>query len=85
MQESDKGRCWLIPLPQIRVDQYAASLGRWFGLSDGELIDALPDLRTFDLNASSGMLSWAAFTWPALIYSALIWPARGLKPYLDNS
>ena len=41
----DAGRGRLIP--EISVDQYAASLGRWFGLSDGELNAALPNLSNF--------------------------------------
>ena len=34
-------------LPGISVDQYAATLGRWFGVSDVELDDVLPNLRNF--------------------------------------
>jgi uncharacterized protein (DUF1501 family) len=34
-------------LPSISVDQYAATLGRWFGVSDVELDDVLPNLRNF--------------------------------------
>ena len=34
-------------IPDVSVDQYAASLGRWFGLTGGELRDALPNLGNF--------------------------------------
>jgi uncharacterized protein (DUF1501 family) len=34
-------------LPAVSVDQYAATLGRWFGVSDVELDDVLPNLRNF--------------------------------------
>lgn len=34
-------------IPTISVEQYAASLGRWFGLNDGELVSALPNLPNF--------------------------------------
>ena len=34
-------------IPGTSVDQYAASLGRWFGLTGAELRDALPNLGNF--------------------------------------
>jgi uncharacterized protein (DUF1501 family) len=34
-------------LPAISVDQYAATLGTWMGLSDGDLDDVLPNLHKF--------------------------------------
>jgi uncharacterized protein (DUF1501 family) len=34
-------------LPNISVDQYAATLGKWFGLSDQQLLDILPNLKNF--------------------------------------
>ena len=34
-------------LPSVSVDQYAATLGRWFGLSEQQLLDVLPNLRNF--------------------------------------
>ena len=34
-------------IPTTSVDQYAATLGRWFGLNDTELQDALPGLVNF--------------------------------------
>lgn len=35
-------------LPAIPVDGYAATLGRWLGLSDSQLLDVLPRLARFD-------------------------------------
>lgn len=35
-------------LPTTSVDQYAATLGRWFGLNDAELLKILPNLADFD-------------------------------------
>ena len=35
-------------LPSTSVDQYAATLGRWFGLDDAQLLDVLPNLRNWD-------------------------------------
>ena len=35
-------------LPTTSVDQYAATLGRWFGVSDSELATVLPNLANFD-------------------------------------
>jgi uncharacterized protein (DUF1501 family) len=34
-------------LPAVSVDQYAATLGKWFGLSDAQLLDILPNLKNF--------------------------------------
>ncbi|QBE62520.1 DUF1501 domain-containing protein [Pseudoduganella lutea] len=34
-------------LPSVAVDQYGATLGRWLGLSDSELIDVFPSLVNF--------------------------------------
>lgn len=34
-------------IPTVSVDQYAAPLGRWFGLTTGELSSALPNLVNF--------------------------------------
>ena len=34
-------------LPGVSVDQYAATLGRWFGLSDQQLLDIMPNLKNF--------------------------------------
>jgi uncharacterized protein (DUF1501 family) len=35
-------------LPQVSVDQMGATLGRWFGLSDSQLLDVFPNLKNFD-------------------------------------
>ncbi|MEF7617101.1 DUF1501 domain-containing protein [Aquincola sp. MAHUQ-54] len=35
-------------LPQVSVEQLGATLGRWFGLSDGQLLDVFPNLAHFD-------------------------------------
>ncbi len=35
-------------LPGTSVDQLGATLGRWFGLSDGQLLDVFPNLKNFD-------------------------------------
>lgn len=42
-------------VPRYSVEQYAAALGRWFGLSDGQLLEALPNLRNFDARALTFM------------------------------
>ncbi len=34
-------------IPKISVNQYAATLSRWMGVSDADLANALPDLRNF--------------------------------------
>lgn len=44
--DADSGGGRLIP--SVAVDQYAAELGRWFGLTDTELAGALPGLGNFD-------------------------------------
>lgn len=43
--EYDAGNGRLIP--QYSVEQYAATLGKWLGLSDAELLSALPALNNF--------------------------------------
>ncbi len=35
-------------IPTLAVEQFAASLGQWWGLSDSEIINALPTLQNFD-------------------------------------
>jgi len=42
----DQGRGRMIP--QISVDQYAAALGRWYGLSGRQIRQALPGVVNFD-------------------------------------
>ena len=53
--ELDSGRGRLIP--SSSVEQYAASLGRWFGLNDSELVDALPALPNFNATALNGLFT----------------------------
>ena len=38
-------RCFL---PEISVDQYAATIARWFGLGETDLLDVFPNLKNFD-------------------------------------
>jgi hypothetical protein len=35
-------------LPKTSVDQLGATLGRWFGLTDLQLLDVFPNLANFD-------------------------------------
>ncbi|MEM9738525.1 MAG: DUF1501 domain-containing protein [Pseudomonadota bacterium] len=44
--DADSGGGRLIP--SVSVEQYAAQLGRWFGMTDAELSTALPNLGNFD-------------------------------------
>ncbi|QHI96550.1 DUF1501 domain-containing protein [Xylophilus rhododendri] len=41
-------------LPSTSVDQYAATLARWFGVADAELDGILPNLRNFGTGAGRG-------------------------------
>jgi uncharacterized protein (DUF1501 family) len=34
-------------LPETAVDQLGATLGKWFGLSDTQLLDVFPNLKNF--------------------------------------
>lgn len=43
-------------LPTTSVDQYAATLGKWFGLSDTQLLDVLPNLKNFN-NKNLGFMA----------------------------
>jgi uncharacterized protein (DUF1501 family) len=36
-------------LPSTSVDQLGATLGRWFGLSDGQALEVFPNLANFDV------------------------------------
>jgi len=38
-------------LPSTSVDQYAATLGKWFGISDTDLLTVLPNLVNYDAGA----------------------------------
>lgn len=40
-------------IPDLSVEQYAAPMGRWFGLTNDELNVALPGLGAFDANAAN--------------------------------
>jgi len=40
-------------LPSLSVEQYAEPIGKWFGLSDDELLLAMPNLANFDRNTLS--------------------------------
>ena len=35
-------------LPTTSVDQYAATLARWFGVNDGEMREVAPSIGNFD-------------------------------------
>ena len=37
-------------LPTTSVDQYAATLGKWFGVSDTDLLSVLPNLKNYDVS-----------------------------------
>lgn len=52
-QDTGRGRL----IPTTSVDQYAAALGSWFGLSASELAEALPGLGNFDAGKLSGMFA----------------------------
>ncbi|MDO4906125.1 MAG: DUF1501 domain-containing protein [Lautropia sp.] len=43
-------------VPQYSVEQYAAVLGRWFGLTQSELYDALPNLMNFPRDSGLGFM-----------------------------
>jgi uncharacterized protein (DUF1501 family) len=43
-------------LPTTSVDQYAATIGKWLGVSDAQLLDILPNLKNF--NASTRNLGF---------------------------
>lgn len=49
--EADSGSGRIIP--SLSVEQFAAPLGRWFGLTDAELASALPNLANFDAGAAA--------------------------------
>ena len=38
-------------LPTTSVDQYAATLGKWLGASDTDLLSLLPNLKNYDIGA----------------------------------
>lgn len=51
--DADSGGGRLIP--SVSVESYAAELGRWFGLSETDLLQALPNLHHFD-SSNLGLL-----------------------------
>jgi uncharacterized protein (DUF1501 family) len=51
-QDAGRGRL----IPTIAVDQYAASLGRWLGLDESSLAQALPNLGNFSSNPLANLL-----------------------------
>ena len=53
-QANDAGAGRLIPT--ISVDEYAATLARWFGLSDGQIRQILPNLGNFGSSPYLGFL-----------------------------
>lgn len=44
-------------IPTISVDEYAATLARWFGLSDGQIRQILPNLGNFGSSPYLGFMS----------------------------
>ena len=54
-QANDVGAGRLIPT--TAVDQYAGTLARWFGLSDGQIRQVFPNLPTSDRTHISDL--WA--------------------------
>jgi uncharacterized protein (DUF1501 family) len=34
-------------IPQMSVDQYAGTMGRWFGLNDGQIASIFPNIPNF--------------------------------------
>jgi len=38
-------------LPSTSVDQFAATLGKWFGVSDTDLVTVLPNLPNYNASA----------------------------------
>ena len=50
----DNGRGRLIP--ELSIEQYATSMGRWFGLSLSECYEVFPNLSLMDPDALTGMM-----------------------------
>ncbi len=53
-QANDVGQGRLIPTTS--VDQYAATLARWFGLSDGQINQVLPNFHNFGSSPYLGFM-----------------------------
>ena len=43
-------------LPGVSIDQYAATMGRWFGLSGTQLNDVFPNLKRFNTRTDLGFM-----------------------------
>jgi uncharacterized protein (DUF1501 family) len=43
-------------LPRVSIEQYGATLGRWFGLNDGQLGDVFPNLSNFSGKTNLGFM-----------------------------
>jgi hypothetical protein len=43
-------------IPGLSVDQYAATLLRWFGAADGQIDTVLPNLRNFGSARNLGFM-----------------------------
>jgi uncharacterized protein (DUF1501 family) len=48
-------------LPQISIDQYAATLGRWYGLNESQLDLIFPNLRNFNTRDTGFMRSFTRY------------------------
>ena len=44
-------------IPSQSVDQYAATLLKWWGMNDGQLLSALPNLANFGSARDLGFLT----------------------------
>ncbi len=51
-QDSGRGRL----IPEVSVDQYAGALGRWFGLNESEIREALPGYGNFDSSTLASLM-----------------------------
>ena len=52
-QDTSRGRL----IPDVAVDQFAFSLARWFGLTESQAMDVLPNARNFDFRALNGLFN----------------------------
>ncbi len=49
-------------IPTTSVDQYGATMGKWFGLNDAQLLDILPNLKNF--NGNTLVVNGTTYTYP---------------------